>query len=150
MPSTQIQSCALCGLRFANGELLRLHIREDHFHYSYHKALARDSSADSGTSQSRVGSPSRPDSTESGPPRRRPGSWFAGTLRRGIRAWHRVDRVPGAAFHGVRYANEELLRASEAMIRSARAPQARTRQEVPVGRDGRTVSGTPEQSDQAA
>lgn len=140
MLSTQIQSCALCGLRFANGELLRLHIREDHLHYNYHEALARDSSADSGTS-SRAGGPSRPDAAESRPPR---------ALRQGIRAWQRLDRVPGAAFRGVRYANEELLRASEAMIRTARAPQARTRQEVPADRDGRTVSGTPEQNDRAA
>lgn len=150
MPSTQIQSCALCGLRFANGELLRLHIREDHLHYTYHKTMAGDSSVDGGTSQSRAGGPSRADAAESRPAHRRPANWVTGTVHRVIRAWHWAVRVPGAAFRSGRYAHGELLRASEAMIRSARAPQAPMRQEVPVDRDDNAVSGTPERCDRAA
>lgn len=41
----------------------------------------------------------------------------------------RADRMmtgPSRMIHAVRYVNDELTRASEAIIRSARAPQARS------------------------
>lgn len=30
MPGTMTQTCAVCGLRYASGALLELHVREDH------------------------------------------------------------------------------------------------------------------------
>ena len=122
MPSTLNPTCPLCGLRFSNGALLDLHIREDHVNRDRPAESDRDDSGDTGTSLVRAGpdqgddrAPSQLRSTDemvTGTATRRPPSGPAMTTLR---------RVIGA----LRTANDELLRASEAIIRSARAPQAR-------------------------
>jgi hypothetical protein len=38
MPTTLIDTCPLCGLRFRNRPLLELHIREDHLQARDHQA----------------------------------------------------------------------------------------------------------------
>ena len=54
MPRTMTQTCALCGLRYANGALLELHIREDHVQHSQQAAPARGDAAGSMASQARA------------------------------------------------------------------------------------------------
>jgi len=61
----------------------------------------------------------------------------------------RVMTIPARALCALRHANDELTRASEAIIRSARAPQARPRAQAPA--TGATHPGTvTERADQAA
>lgn len=150
MPSMLAPACSLCGLRFANRPLLELHIREDHLERNRPAELEHDDSGGAQASQPGAGEPSRgqnqaarlPRTTNEviamtvtrRPRRQRPG-WTMTTLRRAIRA--------------LRYVNEELVRASEAMIRSARAPQPRPRPDAPAGKDARPASVT-ERADRAA
>ena len=61
MPRTMTHTCALCGLRYANGALLELHIREDHVQYNQQAAPARGDAGGSMASQ--------------GPRRRVPQQW---------------------------------------------------------------------------
>jgi hypothetical protein len=119
MPSTLIPACTLCGLRFSNRALLDLHIREDHLDRDPHPEPDHSDPADAGTSRLRAGGrpvdagrvPSRPHTTEevitlTATPQPRSGRATA-TLRR--------------ATGGLRYVNDQLVRALEAVIRSARA-----------------------------
>lgn len=50
MPSALNPACPLCGLRFSNGPLLDLHIREDHVHRDRPAEPDHDDSGDTGTS----------------------------------------------------------------------------------------------------
>ena len=150
MPSTLTPTCPLCGLRFANRPLLELHIREDHLERDRRAEPDYDDSSGNGRSEPHAGGPSGrqthtsrlPRSTKEviamtvtrRPRRRRPG-WAMTAPRRAIRA--------------LRYVNEELVRASEAMIRFARAPQPRPRPDAPAGKDARPTSVT-ERADRAA
>lgn len=149
MPSTLAPTCSLCGLRFANRPLLELHIREDHLERNHPAEPDHDDSSGAQASQPSAGGPSRRQNqasrlprttneviamTVTRRPRRRPG-WAMTAPRRAIRA--------------LRYVNEELVRASEAMIRSARAPQPRPRPAAPAGKDGRPASVT-ERADRVA
>jgi hypothetical protein len=136
MSATLIQTCPLCGLRYSNRALLELHIREDHLQQDHRAAPDRGDSGDSGTPQHNAGGSSRTNASASRLPRpeeavtprtatrrtHRPGlGWAMTAVRRAVRA--------------LRYVNDELLRASEAMIRSARAQQPRPRPEAPAGTD---------------
>jgi hypothetical protein len=47
----------------------------------------------------------------------------------------RMTTGPRRMIHAVRYVNDELMRASEAIIRSARAPQPRSRAQATVAED---------------
>jgi hypothetical protein len=126
MPATLIQTCSVCGLRYSNRALLELHIRKDHLKQDHRAAPDRGDSGDSETPQRRAVGSSRTNALASKLPRpeeavtprtatrrpRRPGlGWAMSAVRRAVRA--------------LRHVNDELLRASEAMIRSARAPQPR-------------------------
>lgn len=150
MSSTLIATCSLCGLRYSNRALLELHIREDHVQHNYRLAADRDGSGDSGPPQRRAGGPSRTIALASKPSRRergvtpmtatrrphRPGvGWAMTAARRMVRA--------------LRYVNDELLLASEAMIRSARAPQPLPRPEASTGTDAQPAPD-PTARDQAA
>ena len=119
MPSTLIPACPLCGLRFSNGALLDLHLREEHLERNRPAEPDRDDSGDAGTSRLRGGGLSRSSGLASGQPRTtdevvpvtpatpRPRSGWAMTVV------HRAMRAP-------RYVSEELVRGSKAIIQSAR------------------------------
>lgn len=138
MPSTMTQTCALCGLRYAHGALLELHIREDHVQQNQQAAPARSDAVGSVAPQVHAGTSGssaqdarlpRPLSmvtagTATTRPRRRlPGSAAA--------ALGRSARFARQAVQALRYVNEELLRASEALS-LRRAPQPRRLQRPAV------------------
>ena len=137
MTGTPNPACPLCGLRFGSGALLDLHIREDHRQRGRYPG-------DTQIPLPPVGSASHRHNPASTPPRTmkevtamtathrpRPGRTMSGP-RRVIRA--------------LRYVNDELTRASEAIIRSARAPQPRPRVRATAA-EGRDAA---ERVDQAA
>ena len=144
MPSTMTRACALCGLRYANGALLELHIREDHVQQNQQVAPARGDAPGSMASQARVGT-SRGSAQDSRPrrplnmvtaspattrPRRRlPGS-AAAALRRSA-------RFARQAVQAGRHVNGELLRASEALslrrVPGPHRPQRPTRTDAGPG-----------------
>lgn len=97
MPNTLTPACSFCGLRFASRPLLELHIREDH----------------SGRSPgARPVQPSRTvkEAVPTAPPRPR------------VRP-RRMTTAARRAIGALRYANQELMRASEAMARPLRTPR---------------------------
>jgi hypothetical protein len=134
MTSTLNPACPLCGLRYASKPLLELHIREDH-------------------RPRRRAQPGRPGIADgtlvSSPPAGRPSSRRTGLASRPSRTAKEVTAmtatrrprpgqvltVPRQALRAVRHVNDELMRASEAIIRSARAPQPRPRIQAPAARD---------------
>jgi hypothetical protein len=60
-----------------------------------------------------------------------------------------VITVPTQVLHALRHVNDELTRASEAIIRSARAPQPRLRVQPPARGSAQRDTAT-EHADQAA
>ena len=68
MARTQIQTCALCRLRFANGPLRKLHIREGHVQRNHQAPRDRSNFSDSGTSQPHARDTSRRNASASGLP----------------------------------------------------------------------------------
>lgn len=135
MPSALNPTCPLCGLRYTDRSVLDLHIREDHRQRGSRPEPAQRDSGDAGASRPRVGGQTRPLGAVCGPPaatndvvttttatRRRPRScsgWAMTVLPRAVRT--------------ARHVNEELLLASAAIARSARAPQALPREDAPAG-----------------
>ena len=118
MTGTPNPACPLCGFRFGSRPLLDLHIREDHRQRGHRNP--------GGTQMPlrAVGSASHRRNLASTPPR---------TMKEvtAMTATHRprTGRMmtgPRRMIHAVRYVNDELMRASEAIIRSARAPQPRS------------------------
>ena len=112
MSSTLTPACPLCGLRYASKPLLELHIREDH-------------------RRRRRAQPAPPDvaGTQASPPPDRPavphregGDRHASHPPPPARAGL---TVPRRLLRALRHVNDELIRASQAIIRSARAPQPR-------------------------
>jgi hypothetical protein len=142
MSRTQSLTCTLCGIRYANGRLLELHIREDHVQRNHRAPPDRSTPSDSGTCQPApeahpAAPPSRPGSppaeimtAKTGAPRsrRRLPEVAITPLTRVARGGHRAIR-------GLRHVNEDLLYASEVMIRSARFPYPGPRPEAPAGTD---------------
>ena len=132
MTSTLNPACPLCGLRYASKPLLELHIREDH--RPRRRAQPRRLDADgTGVSSSaadrpscRSGPASRPDRTVT--------EVTAMTAARRPRLRH-VMTVPRLVLRALRHVNDELMLASEAIIRSARAPQSRPQTQAPAARD---------------
>jgi hypothetical protein len=116
MTATLHPACPLCGLRFGSRPLLELHIREDH--------RQRDPGdiqipvPRSGSASDRYDAASTPVGATkevtamTAAHRPRPGS---------------VTPGPRRVLAALRYANDELTRAFEAIIRSARAPRPRPR-----------------------
>ncbi len=146
MTSTPTPACPLCGLRYASKPLLDLHIREDH--RPRRRAQPRLLGVDgTQTSSPPAGRPSRRSGLASRPSRAvkevtamtaarrpRPGQVMA-VVRRVLRA--------------LRHANDELARASEANIRTARAPQSRPRTQAPAARQARPDAAA-DRADRAA
>lgn len=146
MISTLNRTCPLCGLRYESSPLLELHIREDH----HQRISAQTGRRDPGSAQA---TPARADSaahTDGLPPRpSRPTEEVNAmtTTRRGLARQMRT--APRRAIRGLRHVNDELLRASEAIIRSARAPQADPRVHAPANKPADTGT-VAERADQAA
>jgi hypothetical protein len=114
MTGTLIPTCPLCGLRYENRPLLELHIREDH----------RQSRHDEPGGPSRShGLASRPSATTK--------EVTATTAARSARP-DQAMTAPRRAIRALRYVNDELMRASEAIIRSARVPRPRPQASVPA------------------
>jgi len=123
MTSTLNPACPLCGLRFDSRPLLDLHVREDH------RQRARRDPGGTPVPPPRAASPApdrdlAPAPAQAGPRR---------ALRRGLRA--------------LRHVNDELTRACEAIIRSARAPRPRQRAQTAAARNRNTAA---ERADRAA
>ena len=153
MPS--IMTCALCGLRYANGALLELHIREDHVQQNQQAVSARGDAAGSMASQARAGT-SRRSAQESRLPRpknivtagtatTRPRRRLPGSA---VAALRRSARLARQAVQAVRYVNEELLRASEAL--SLRRVPEPHRLQRPTDTGGRPAAETAEPTERAA
>jgi hypothetical protein len=129
MPSTLIPACTLCGLRFSNRALLDLHIREDHLERDAHTKPGHGDSADAGTSRVRAGgpamdnglAPSRPHTTEEVI------TMTATQQPRSGRVMAALHRAAGR----LRYVNDQLVRAMESVIRSARASRPGPRPGAP-------------------
>jgi hypothetical protein len=110
MTTTLTPTCPLCGLHYANRPMLELHIREDH--RQRHRA------------------------EPGGPPRGHELAPRPSRTTKEVTAMTAARRV----IRGARHVNDELLRASEAIIRSARAPQPRPPASAPT--DAETHPGT--------
>ena len=106
MTGTLTPTCPLCGLRYENRPLLELHIREDHHQSRHHEP--------GGPSRSH-GLASRSGTTK---------EVTATTAARSARPGQAIT-APRRAIRVLRYVNDELMRASEAIIRSARVPRPR-------------------------
>ena len=146
MTSTLIPACPLCGLRYASKPLLELHIREDH----RPRRGAHPGRLDAGgtrASSSAAGSPSRRPALASRASRTAK-EVNAMTATRRPRA-RQVLTVSRRVLRALRHVNDELARASAAIIRSARAPLPRPRIQAPAARD--THPGTAaDRADRAA
>lgn len=102
MTATLNPTCPLCGLHFDSRPLLDLHIREDH------RPRARRDPGGAETLPRRVASPAT----------HRPGPG-------------RTMTRPRRVIHALRHVNDELTRAGDAIIRSARVPQPRRAADQP-------------------
>ena len=112
MTVTLTPTCPLCGLRYASKPLLELHIREDHRQRR----------------RAEPGGPSRGHGLAPKP---------SGTTKEvtAMTATRRLIRT-------VRHVNDELVRASEAIIRSARVPQPRPQASAPADADAHPGTAT--------
>jgi hypothetical protein len=122
MTSTLNPACPLCGLRYQSKPLLDVHIREDH-----RQQPGRRGSGGAGASPPPVGGdPGRYDPA-SGPSRTMK-EVTAVTATQHPRGGQ-VIAIARRALRALRHVNDELLRACEAIIGSARAPQPRQAQQ---------------------
>jgi hypothetical protein len=145
MPATPSLTCSLCGLRFANGSVLELHIRQDHVHKEPRAASGRSGAGDSGTGQPRPEAPPAEPPSPSGEGHDREAAGTANpkastrsrrySLTSAARASRRAIRV-------LRQLNSEVLSASEAIFRSGRFP--------PTGTGSQPGSGEGKHGNQAA
>jgi hypothetical protein len=114
MTGTLTPTCPLCGLRYENRPLLELHIREDHRQNRHDEpggpSRSHDLASRSSGTTKEVTAPTAARSA-------RPGQAMT---------------APRRAIRALRYVNDELMRASEAIIRSARAPRPRPQASVPA------------------
>ncbi|MDQ2815739.1 MAG: hypothetical protein M3Z75_28810, partial [Actinomycetota bacterium] len=128
MTSTLNPACPLCGLRYASKPMLELHIREDH--RPRRRAQAGPPETGSTPASSPAGGrPSRRTDLAARPSR------TAKEVTVMTAARHprpgQLKTVPRRVLRALRHVNDELMRASEAIIRSARAP----RSQPPAARD---------------
>jgi hypothetical protein len=116
MTATLHPACPLCGLRFGSRPLLDLYIRADH--------RQRDP-GDTRIPMPRPGTASDLPAPAAAPVRATK-EVTATTAARPPRPGS-ITPGPRRVLHALRYANDELTRAFEAIIRSARAPKPRPR-----------------------
>jgi hypothetical protein len=102
MTAALTSTCPLCGLHYASRPMLELHIREDH---------RQRRGAEPGGHPAATAWHPRPSRT-----------------RKEVTAMTATRRV----IRAVRHVNDEVVRASEAIIRSARAPQPRPPASAPA------------------
>ena len=146
MTSTLNPACPLCGLRYASKPMLELHIREDHRPRRRAQPGLPDADG-TGASSPAAGRPSRRSGLATRPTRTVQEVTDMTAARRPRPG--RVMTVPRRVLRALRHVNDELTRASEAIVRSARAPQSRPRIQAAAARD--THPGTPtERADRAA
>src|SRR5690242_13895600 len=131
MTATLHPACRLCGLRFGSRPLLDLHIREDHRQHD--PGDARIPRPRSGTASDLP--------TPAAAPVRATKEVTAVTAARRPRPG-RITPGPRRVLHALRYANDELTRAFEAIIRSARAPEPRPRPQAAEHRPPAQATGT--------
>ena len=133
MTSTPYPACSLCGLRYASKPLLELHIREDH------RPLRRARSGRPGVvrgaraTSPAAGSSSRPSGLAFRPSRAVKAVTAMTVIRR--QRSGQVLTFPRRVLRALRHVNDELLRASEALMRLPRAPQSGPRAQA-VGQSG--------------
>ena len=127
MTSTLNPACPLCGLRSASKPLPALRIREDH-----RPQPAASTLAAAGRPRRRLAHPRRPGLACR--PSRTGKEVTAMTATR-LPRLGLVVTVSRRVLRGLRYADDELMRASEAIIRSSRAPQSRPRIQATAARD---------------
>ena len=132
MTSTLTPACPLCGLRYASKPLLELHIREDH-RPRRRAQPGRPGAGGTGVASPAAGRPSRRSGLASRPSRTAK-EVTAMTAARRPRL-RRVMTVPHRVLRALLHANDELTRASEAIIRSARASQPGPQIQAPAARD---------------
>ena len=123
MTSTLTPACPLCGLRYASKPLLDLHIREDHRPRRRAQPGRPDVAGGTRASSPAASSPSRRTGLAARPSRTAK-EVTAMTATRRPRTGQ-VITVPRRVLRALRHVNDELTRASEAIIRSARAPRPR-------------------------
>jgi hypothetical protein len=144
-------ACPLCGLRFASRPLLELHIRED----QRQRRTPADCRGSDGTRVTRLpaGSPSRTRGLASRPSRTTKEVTAMTATRdpraRQMRTALQVRTALRRAMRALRHVDDELLRASEAIMRSARAPQPRPRAQAPAVKAAQPQTTT-ERADRAA
>jgi hypothetical protein len=124
MTGTLNPACPLCGLRYENRPLLELHIREDHRQQPGHRGHSG-----TGASPPLAGRSSRIHDPAPGPSRTTR-EVTAMTATRHLPAG-RVMTAARRALRALRYVNDELVRASEAMFRPPGAPRPRARVQAP-------------------
>lgn len=134
-----IPTCTLCGLRFSNRALLELHIREDHLERNRPAKPDHDDFGHNGTSRVRADGSATGDVLASSQARAADGvnTRTATQPPRSGPMMTALRRAVGAVW----YVNDELLRAGEAIIRSARVPQP-DRPGAPTGKDAQAASTT--------
>ena len=138
MSNWPISTCTLCGLRFSNTALLDLHIREDHMDRNHRAHADHDNSSEQNASRVPPGG-SATGAVPAGSPASKAGAKATTAPRpRSQRPMTALRRVLGA----IRYPNDELVRASEAIIRSSRRPQASRRPGAQADRDEQPTSST--------
>ena len=138
MTSTLTPACPLCGLRYASKPLLDLHIREDHRPRRRAQPGRPDVAGGTRASSPAASSPSRRTGLAARPSRTAKEVTAMTATRR--QQTGQVITVPRRALRALRHVNDELTRASEAIIRSARAPRPRPRIQAPAARN--TAPGT--------
>jgi hypothetical protein len=124
MTSTLNPACPLCELHYENRPLLELHIREDH-----RRQAGRRGPGGTGAPAPSAASPPRRHESASGPSRTAKEVTAMAATRR-----PRVGQPMTAARRALRalkYVDDQLIRASEAVIRSARTSQPRPRLQAP-------------------
>jgi hypothetical protein len=131
---TPTPACPLCGLRYASKPLLELHIREDH-RPRRRPRPGRPGAGATRASSPAAGSPSRRTAPAARPSRTVKEVTAMPATRRPRPG--QVLTVPRRALRALRHVNDELMRASQAIIHSARAPQPRPRIQAPAARDTR-------------
>jgi hypothetical protein len=153
MPGTSSLTCSLCGLRFASGSVLELHIRQDHVHKDSRAPSDRSDAGDTGAGQTR---PEAPPAGPPLPPREGHDREDAGaahpkaSARNGRHPLTSAGHAGRRAIRVLRQLNSELLRASEAIFRSRRFPPPGSHPQAPTGTGSQPGASENKHGSQAA